>query len=244
MRMWIGTSGFAYREWVGKFYPARTPSKDMLTYYGNMFSAVEINNTFYKMPEATYIRHWAQQVSADFRFTFKVPQLITHHKKLTNVGSLLRKFFTPIECMETQLGACLLQLPPTSYRNDSLLHEALNAVPERCRVAVEFRHDSWCDESVFDILREFNAALCWTHTDEYTSPQVVTADWGYLRLRACHYSKDDIYVWREHITSQKWHEAFVFFRHEDEAHGTRFARELLDVQAEYAKECPTKRVPA
>lgn len=227
MEFYIGTSGYSYSEWKGKFYPAGLPAKARLGYYAQHFRAVEINNTFYRMPAPAMLAGWAGQVPGDFRFTFKAPGRITHQLKLRGAEDATHHFIDVVRSLGEHAGPLLFQLPPTFGRDDDRLAAFLGLLPRDTVAAFEFRHPSWHDESVYALLRARGIALCLTDTDEgEASPLVATADWGYLRLRRAEYSEAEIGEWLARIRAQPWQRAYIFYKHEDEATGPRFARTM------------------
>ncbi len=223
----IGTSGFGYREWLGKFYPPGLPSRQMLPYYAERFSTVEVNSSFYRMPSPSVLETWMSQVSSDFVFSFKAPGLITHRKRLRNVAEDTAAFLAAISVLGHNVGPVLFLLPANLRSDPALLEEFLDAIPH-IRLAIEFRHPSWFDERVFDLLREHDCALCLSDRDEVAPPPVVaTADFGYARLRRSVYSDEELREWSSRIGSVGWKEAFVYFRHEQSASGPEFARRMM-----------------
>src|SRR5437867_10163682 len=166
MRMLTGTSGYSYKEWVGHFYPEKTPASAMLRYYAERFPTVEINNTFYRMPAQALLERWAAEVPDDFVFTLKASRHITHHKRLKNVESNVAEFIRRASFLGDKLGMLLFQLPPTLRKDLPRLRDFLGAVPPGQRFAVEFRHASWQDDEVYEALRAHGAALCVMEDDE------------------------------------------------------------------------------
>ena len=224
-----GTSGFSYDEWKGSFYPEDLASGDMLDYYAARFDTVEVNNTYYRMPKESVLRGWAEQVPETFRFVLKANRRITHFKKLKGSATEdMEYFWSQAETLGDRLGPILVQLPPNFHKNADRLRDFLDALPDDVRPAFEFRHESWWDDDVYDALRDRNAALVIAQTDEYETPLVATADWGYLRLRKGAYDADEIGEWAERVQAQAWDEAYVFFKHEEAGTGPRLARELLE----------------
>ncbi len=227
MRVLVGTSGFAYKEWKGSFYPADLPSADFLRYYAGVFATVEINNTFYRMPTEKVLAQWTDQVPAGFTFVLKASQKITHRKRLKECAPELQYFLRTANALGAALGPTLFQLPPNLKKDMDRLLDFLTLVPSTWRAALEFRHASWFDEDVFDALRRHNVALVAAETDpdesELAVPFVATADWGYLRLRRKAYDAAALDAWAERLRAQAWSDAFVFFKHEDEATGPALA---------------------
>ena len=229
MEVRVGTSGYSYKEWKGSFYPEDLPATKMLEFYATRFDTVEINNTFYRMPDEKMLAKWAEQVPDSFTFVLKAPQRITHQKKLAGAGDDVRQLFDVATALGPQLGPVLFQLPPFSRKDAPKLREFLGVLPPKARVAFEFRHDSWCDDEIYSILRERDVPLCLSDTDEVTDPNAVvipTASWGYLRLRRTEYSADGLAEWAARVERQPWSEAYVFFKHEEEGKGPKFAEEF------------------
>lgn len=234
MRTIVGTSGYSYKEWKGIFYPADLPAAKMLSFYAAHFGAVEINNTFYRMPEAKTLEKWSGEVPESFTFVLKAPQRITHQKKLAGVEDDVRFFLEVGSTLGSKLGPLLFQLPPYLRKDVARLRDFLSLIPRSVRIALEVRHDSWLDDEVYSLLRDHDVALCLSDTDDVSDPDgliVKTAGWGYMRLRRTEYSNDQLAAWRDRIAAQDWSDAFLFFKHEDEAKGPAFARRYLGLEA-------------
>jgi uncharacterized protein YecE (DUF72 family) len=227
MRVLAGTSGFSYKEWKGSFYPEDLPAARMLAYYAERLPAVEINNTFYRMPRPALLEGWAAEVPPEFRFVLKASQRITHFKRLKEAGDEVAYFFGVAATLGPRLGPALFQLPPNLKKDLPRLEAFLATIPAGRRAAFEFRHASWFEEDVFDALRARGAALCVAEDEELATPLVATADWGYLRLRRQDYGEADVAAWAERVRAQKWAEAYVFFKHEDAGSGPKLAAQLL-----------------
>ncbi|HET7200337.1 MAG TPA: DUF72 domain-containing protein [Burkholderiales bacterium] len=224
-----GTSGFSYKEWLGKFYPEKHPAKEMLRYYAGHFSTVEINNTFYRMPAEAMLARWAEEVPEQFAFTLKAPRRITHELRLKECESHVAEFLRRAQALGARLGPVLFQLPPFLKKDLPRLRDFLALLPAGRPAAFEFRNDSWRDDEVYETLRARGAMLCYTDTDEGDSPPVVaTAASGYLRLRRTHYDDAELAEWAGRIAALRLECAFVYFMHEDDALGTVFARKLLE----------------
>ena len=232
MRLIVGTSGFSYKEWKGTFYPDDLPAAKMLSFYAEHFGSVEINNTFYRMPEAKTLEKWSGEVPEGFTFVLKAPQRITHQKKLSAIDDDVRWFVEVAATLGPKLGPLLFQLPPYVRKDVEKLRALLAAVPSERRVAFEVRHASWLDQEVYDALRARDAALCAADTDDVEDPDgllVRTASWGYLRLRRTDYSDDALGAWRDRVARQSWDDAYVFFKHEEEGKGPAFAKRFLSL---------------
>jgi len=220
MELYVGTSGYAYKEWKAGFYPGDLPLKKMLQYYGTQFRTVEINNTFYRLPARETLLRWADEVPPGFVFVLKASQRITHRQRLKPESKeTLDYLFDVASALGERLGPVLFQTPPLFKKDAARLRDFLSLLPEGRPVAFEFRHETWHDEEVYAALRGRNAALVCADTEEAGeagAPLVPTADWGYLRLRRCDYDDAGLASWRERIRAQPWHRVFVFFKHEDD----------------------------
>lgn len=228
MQILAGTSGYSYKEWLGHFYPEKLPASAMLRYYSERFATVEINNTFYRMPAESMLARWVEEVPEHFTFTLKAPRRITHDLRLRDAESTVAEFLRRAEALGPKLGVLLFQLPHFLKKDLARLREFLALLPEGKRVAFEFRNDTWQDDEVYEALRSHGAMLCVTDTEEGDTPFVATADCGYLRLRRTHYDESDLCAWVERIAAQPLACAYVYFMHEDEALGCRFAGFLND----------------
>jgi uncharacterized protein YecE (DUF72 family) len=229
MRVRAGTSGFSYKEWKGSFYPEKMKEADMLPYYAERFDTVELNNTFYRLPNESTLQQWAARVPEGFRFSLKASRIITHIRRLKDVAEPVAYLYSVTESLGAARGPVLFGLPPNMKQDMDRLRAFLDLVPAGVRTAIEFRHESWHDDVVFDALRERGVALCIAQTAEEETPFVATAGWGYVRLRREAYDAAELKQWRERIAAQKWDEAFVYFKHEDAGVGPRLAREFLDL---------------
>jgi len=223
MKVLTGTSGYAFKEWKGRFYPADLPAGGMLRYYAERFPTVEINNTFYRMPKESVVADWAEQAPAGFRFALKASQRITHRGRLKGVESELKYFLGVASVLGDKLGPTLFQLPPNFKKDLGRLEDFLKLLPRRWRAAFEFRHPTWHDEDVFAALRQAGAALCIADQEELETPLVATTSWGYLRLHRPAYDAAAQRAWANRINEQKWDEAFVYFKHDDDTAGPELA---------------------
>jgi uncharacterized protein YecE (DUF72 family) len=229
MRVLVGTSGFSYKEWKGSFYPEDLPASEMLRYYAERLPAVEINNTFYRMPKAALLASWAEQVPDGFRFVLKASQQITHRKRLKDAGEAVEYFFRVATTLGDRLGPALFQLPPNLKKDLPRLTDFLALLPPASRSAFEFRHESWFAEDVFEALRDLGAALCIAEDEDLATPLRATAAWGYLRLRRQDYDEAMLAEWAKKIASQAWSETYVFFKHEDGGTGPKLAAKMAQL---------------
>jgi uncharacterized protein YecE (DUF72 family) len=227
VRVLAGTSGFSYAEWKGPFYPEKLPGDRMLKYYSERLPAVEINNTFYRMPRPEMLAAWAGRVSTSFVFAIKAPQRITHRARLAGCAEDVERLWKVCQVLGPHLGPILFQLPPYFRKDAGRLRDFVTGLPHGLRAAFEFRHASWFDEEVDEILRSASAALCAADTDAGILPRLAaTAPWGYLRLRREDYVPEDLAAWADRLRRLPWEDVFVFFKHEDGAAGPRMAMEF------------------
>ena len=231
MRWLAGTSGFSYDEWTGSFYPEDLPGAQRLAFYAARLPAVEINNSFYRMPKAAVLEGWAAQVGPGFRFALKAPRRITHAKAGEDGADAVAHLVRVSAALGERCGPLLFQLPPWARKDVARLRGWLAAVPAGRPVALEVRHPSWLEEEVYGVLREAGAALCAADFDEpeRAVPLVPTARFGYLRLRAADYDATALRRWIAEIAAQPWDEVYVFFKHEDAGAAPRLAARLLEL---------------
>ncbi len=223
MRVLAGTSGYSYPAWKGSFYPASLPASRMLAAYAGRLPAVEINATFYRMPQARTLAGWRAQVPPAFVFALKGPQRITHVKRLAGAAEDVAFFHSVAAELGDALGPVLWQLPPSLKKDLPRLREFLALLPRGGRAAFEFRHASWHDDEVLAALSDAGAALCIADDEARATPVVATAPFGYLRLRRPDYDDAALARWADAVRAQRWDAAFVFFKHEDEARGPAYA---------------------
>jgi uncharacterized protein YecE (DUF72 family) len=223
----VGTSGYSYKEWKGSFYPEDLSAKRMLAYYGERLDAVEINNTFYRLPKASVLETWAEQVPEHFRFSIKASRRITHFTRMKPEAREPTEYLlSTLETLGERLGVILFQLPPNLKKDTERLAGFLAMLPVGTPAAFEFRHDSWKDDDVYELLRSRGMALVCADTGETDEPIVETGAWGYLRLRRPGYSEEDLARWAEHVRQTSWDRAFVFFKHEDDGAGPHMAEQF------------------
>ena len=229
MEVLAGTSGFSYAEWKGSFYPEDLPSKKMLSYYGTKLPAVEINNTFYRMPKASVLEGWRTQVPEHFAFAIKASRRITHQKRLKDCADETGYLTKTVATLDSQLGALLFQLPPYLRCDVPRLEGFLELLPADMPCAFEFRHESWFDDAVFELLTSANRALVWVDQDDKETAKLpATADWAYLRLRRSSYDTGALQAWHDRLAEIGLARALVFFKHEDEGAGPALAGSFLN----------------
>lgn len=229
MQIHVGTSGYAFKEWKGAFYPEKIPAKAMLGFYAQRLSAVEINYTFYHLPTPAVLGGWAAQVPDGFAFALKASQVITHRKRLRQAAEETGFFFQSLAALGNKAGPVLFQFPPFFHADPTALKEYLPLLPADRRCAFEFRHPSWLVPEILELLRAHGHSLCLADTDEQPLKELVsTADWGYLRLRRGDYSEAELGQWLARIRAQPWRNAYLFFKHEDETQAAKGPKMAMD----------------
>ena len=231
MSIWVGTSGYNYPEWKGSFYPETLPAAKMLPYYAERLSTVEINYTFYRMPTASVVDGWSRATPERYAITLKAPKRITHDARLRNCEAAVREFLDAAATLGGKLGALLFQLPPNLKKDVARLDAFVTALPPHVRAAFEFRHPSWFDEDVYEVLRRRHLALCLADSETLSTPLVRTGSFGYYRLRDEGYTPADLSRWASHVREDAvgGREVFVYFKHEEAGRGPEFARALLEL---------------
>jgi uncharacterized protein YecE (DUF72 family) len=229
MPVWVGTSGYNYPEWKGSFYPQKLPTAQMLPYYSERFTTVEINYSFYRMPNEKILAGWSRETPATFKLTLKAPKRITHDARLRDCAQALGHILRVANTLGPKLGALLFQLPPYFKKDLGVLDAFLAELPAGVCAAFEFRHASWLDEEVYTRLQARNLALCIADSEKTTTPVRMTADYAYFRLRDEGYTPADIAKWAQTIRTQtaSCRDVYVYFKHEEAGTGPEFARLLL-----------------
>jgi uncharacterized protein YecE (DUF72 family) len=227
-RVLVGTSGYNYPEWRGSFYPEKFSTDKMLAYYAEQFPTVEINYTFYRVPTEKLLAGWAAGTPEHFTFTLKAPRRITHDARLQRCEDLTHTFCRTAASLGPKLGVLLFQLPPNFKKNADVLREFTETLPDDTRAAFEFRHTSWFDQEIFDLLRARNLALCIADSEALSAPVEITANYAYFRLRDEGYQQPDIERWAGIIGGLTLLEhAYVYFKHEEQGLGPAFAKRLM-----------------
>jgi uncharacterized protein YecE (DUF72 family) len=240
---YAGTSGYSYKEWKGSFYPADMSNSAMLPYYAVQLPAVEINNTFYRMPRTHALEGWHDAVGPDFRFVIKASRRITHQLRLKDAAEPVEHLARKLDVLGDKLGAVLFQLPPYLHHDLDRLQDFLAILPKNLPAAIEFRHASWFDDAVFDALERHGCGLCVSDDGKFAIPErVATTNWAYLRLRQPGYSDAALNDWIERVAKAGARQGYAFFKHEDEAVGPALARRFLDLaETEPTTARPPKR---
>jgi len=216
MKLHAGTSGFAFKEWKGSFYPSELKDDAMLGFYASRFPTVEINNTFYRLPKEGVLQSWAGQVPEPFTFAIKASQRITHFARLKpECASAVEFLLKNTSTLGDRLGPILFQLPPNPKKDVDRLRAFLDTLPRDRRFTIEFREPSWFDDDVYELLRQRDVAMCIIDQPEFSSPFVATSTWGYVRLHRFDYDASALTEWASRIQGQGWEEAYVYFKHDE-----------------------------
>jgi len=230
MLVLTGTSGFSYKEWRGVFYPPALSPDAMLSHYAGRLNAVEINNTFYRLPKPALLESWAGQVPEGFRFSIKASRRITHMKRLRNAESETEYLFKTVATLGERLGVLFFQLPPFLAKDPERLDRFAAGIPKTIPAAFQFKHPSWQDPEIIEVLTRHGMAWCITDEDEPNPAFHATAPFGYLRLRRDQYSPEALEDWSRRIRAQSWERAFVFFKGDEKAFGPGFAEAFQKLQ--------------
>lgn len=232
--LYVGTSGFAFKEWKGPFYPEGTSDKKMLEFYSSRLGSVEINYTFRRMPAETTLERWKEQAAEGFRFTLKAPQRITHFKRLRGAEEDVAEFVRRARLLGDRLGTILFQLPPSFRYDKETLETFASALPPVVRYAMEFRHESWADPGARELLEAHGIAYCGADTDDKALDKIpVTAGHVYLRLRKEEYAPGELLSWSGRIGEVlgAGRDVFCYFKHEGGGVGPAYALEVEEALA-------------
>jgi uncharacterized protein YecE (DUF72 family) len=236
MRYYIGTSGWHYEHWRYSFYPGTLAKAKWLEFYAGYFDTVELNNSFYRLPSEAAFAAWRNSSPAGFTFAVKVSRFVTHIKRLKNVQEAVETFMSRAKILGEKLGPLLYQLPPNMHRNDERLESFLGTLPRGMKHVFEFRHRSWLDDEVFEILRKHNVGLCVFDMPSLTCPLVATADFAYIRFHgstglyfSC-YSDEELAGWAERLAglTAKLKEVYIYFNNDAETFAVRNAMTLRE----------------
>jgi uncharacterized protein YecE (DUF72 family) len=231
----VGTSGWNYRHWREIFYPPGLKQADWLPFYAESFDTVEINATFYRLPKPEYVERWAAEVPEGFTFALKGSRYLTHVKRLGQTGESIDRYFDLMERLGKKAGPVLWQLPPNMKRDDDRLGRFVSALPGGWRHAFEFRHPSWFEQGVYDILERAGAALCIPDHPDRPCDLVLTAAWTYFRFHLGSedglYSAAELRHWSGVINefSAEGADIYAYFNNDQEGYALRNARELLEL---------------
>ena len=233
----VGTSGWQYRDWRGAFYPDGMPQSEWLASYASRFDSVEVNNTFYRLPDASTFRRWHEGTPAGFTFAVKASRFLTHLKRLLDPQDPVDLLLDRAAALGDRLGPVLFQLPPTMKADSGRLRDTLDAIHGRVAAAFEFRHPSWLIEPVFDLLDGSGAALVLVDRAGRRSQPRVTGGWSYVRFHQgttlrSGYRMDTLRRWADRIVELPARDVFVYFNNDPGAAAPRDASRLIGMLAE------------
>lgn len=250
-RIHVGTSGWSYDHWQGIFYPQGLAANQRLAYYQQHFRTVEINSTFYSLPNPGSLARWYESVDDDFIFAVKASRYITHMKKLRDPQRAIKEFMRRVEILRDKLGPILFQLPPHWHINAERLAAFLKILPRDHRYAVEFRDSSWYSPRIYELLAKSSVAFCIFDLDKKLSPMQVTTDFTYIRLHGPQgpyqgrYHDRVLHNWAESI--EKWRlagrEIYCFFDNDEAAYAVQDATRLQEMLGNIRGKQPAKEGP-
>ena len=233
--MYLGTSGWFYQDWVGSFYPEDISKKDWLIHYVTQFNTVEVNASFYRLPSENMVNGWNRRTPHDFIFSFKGSQFITHKKKLQDIDDYLLKFFKRLKIIKRKIGVILWQLPPQMKKNIPQLENFLNIIDSDFRHCIEFRHSSWFEQDVYNILNKYNIACCIMSAPNLPFIIQITSDFSYFRLHGINdwykhdYSRKDLNLLAKEIKRLEVSDVFVYFNNDFRGFAPKNCKKLKEL---------------
>jgi uncharacterized protein YecE (DUF72 family) len=231
----LGTSGWSYSGWKGRFYPEDIPQKSWLSYYAQHFNTVEINMTFYRFPKPATLKTWREKVPQDFTFTLKANRQITHSKRIKGVGSEVRYFYILADTLGDKLGCILFQLPPSITLDMDLLQEFLQSLSPQYRNVIEFRHESWYGEEVCELLRASQAIFCTVSSTKVPKTVMKTSKTCYFRFHGLtggyryNYPDEELKRWAEAIKETHAEECYIYFNNDYRAYAVQNCKSLAEI---------------
>lgn len=233
----IGTSGWNYKHWLGIFYPENLKQKDFLKFYSENFQTVEINNTFYRLPEEKTVENWLNTAPEDFVFSVKASRYITHMKKLSDPEESVNNFFKIVKSFKGKLGPVLFQFPPHFSFNAEKLGNFINVLPNDYRYAFEFRDPNWFNDLTYDFLKDNNLAFCIYYLGKDESPKQVTSDFVYIRFHGSNslgsgeYSEDRLKEFAENIKNYRnqGKDIYCYFNNDEAGFAVKNAKKLREL---------------
>lgn len=233
--IYLGTSGWSYKDWVGKFYPKNLKQNEWLVFYSKQFDTVEVNASFYRLPFENMVKGWKNKTPNDFVLTFKGSNLITHKKKLKDVDDYLEKFFDRINIAGEKVGVVLWQLPPKFKKDFNLLEDFLNKLDSDFKNCIEFRNKSWFDDETYRLLEKYNVAFCIISAPDFETKIKVTTDFAYIRWHGkddwyrYNYSKEELNGWATKIKNLDVEDVYGYFNNDYEAFAPKNCIELREI---------------
>ncbi len=233
----IGTSGFSYRHWKGRFYPEDLPSSNWLSYYSSHFNSVEINSTFYHEPKVSTLKNWEKATGEGFLFSVKMYRIVTHIKRLKGVEQEVERFLKVLEGLREKIGPVLIQLPPGLKRDNGLMADFLGLLPKRrWPFAVEFRNKSWFEDSTYQLLKDYDVAFCWHDYQGLKVPHEITGSALFIRFHGpsgrYYGSYEDRYLGafaREVALIPQIERVFAYFNNDADGHAVANAKTFISL---------------
>lgn len=231
----VGTSGWSYADWRGRFYPEKLTQKEWLPFYSQNFSTVEINMTFYRFPKAETLKGWLTKVPSHFKFTLKANRQITHYKRIKGVKSDVRYFYILADSLGDKLGCILFQLPPSLALDLDLLEEFLSTLSPKHKNVIEFRHESWYTEKAYDLLKSYKVTFCTVSSTKVPKTAVETAETAYFRFHGITggyrhlYEDEELKEWAEAIKGIRAKECYIYFNNDYHAHAVENSKKLREL---------------
>ena len=241
--LYLGTSSYSFKEWVGPFYPPETPPSKYLAYYSSRFNSVEINYTYRHFPTEKLSAQWASVTPESFEFSLKIHQSITHVRRLKYIETPLKNFLDNLGPLGSRLGVILVQLPPNLPVDLGRLEAVLGEIPADKRFAFEFRHPSWSNPEVTGLLRKAGVALCIAQNEILKKLPLPTAPYAYVRIRKVPpYSKEELRLLRQQVRalSRQVEDLYLYIKHEEGALAPGVALELQPLSKYYRSRTPGK----
>jgi uncharacterized protein YecE (DUF72 family) len=250
MNVWVGTSGWSYKDWASNFYPRKCPASKLLSHYITQFPTVEINATFYRLPSLAMSQGWHDTAPEGFLFAAKGSRYITHLKKLEQADEGLNRYFEQIKPLEEHTGPILWQLPPFLHKSPHRLEDFLQKLPAGFHHAFEFRHPSWICDEIFELLRKYNVASVWLSSNAMPQDFTITADFVYARFHgleggAAHdYTEKELQPWAQALSNAAEHHrpGYAYFNNDLNARAPLNAKMLMTLVSPFAAQ-PFAREP-
>lgn len=230
--IYLGTSGWYYKHWIGNFYPQDLDQNKWLEYYSEKFNSVEVNSSFYRLPFKNMIKGWINRTPDDFKLTFKGSQIITHRKKLKDIDEYLNRFHERIKIAEDRIGVILWQLPPTLKKDINLLENFLNSLKNQYKQCIEFRHNSWFKNEIYNIFKKYDIAFCVVSAPGLNEDVEITSNFAYFRWHGINnwynynYSKQELYSWAVKIKKLDVENIYGYFNNDYNAYAPKNCLEL------------------
>jgi len=235
-KYYLGCSGWYYNDWKERFYPQKLNKSKWLEFYSENFNSVEINNTFYRFPNEKTVKRWYKRTPEDFKFTLKANQTITHRRRFKDTQSTIKRFYGLSNLLEDKLSCILFQIPPNISKNLDFLKNALKQLDPTKNNIMEFRHSSWFDDEVYDILKEFKVSFCSVSSTEFPEELIITSDIGYIRFHGkgqqryqYFYKNEELNKWAEKIKKACLENTFCYFNNDYNANAPKNCIKLKEI---------------